>query len=75
MKHLLIIAMLLSGCTSHYAYHQVDDEDYGFGRTVTTHVTDTQAPAVGQDAIDFAVVSAAVVGLIAALAALGGGSE
>lgn len=75
MKRLLIIATLLSGCSSHYAYHQVDDEDYAFGRTVTTHVTDTQAPIVGQDAIDFAVVSAAVVGLLTVLTALGGGSE
>jgi hypothetical protein len=75
MKRLLIIAMLLSGCTSHYEYHQVDNEDYDYGRKVTTHVTDKETPIIGQGAIDFTIVTAAIVGMITVLAALGGGAE
>jgi hypothetical protein len=75
MKRLLIIATLLSGCSNHYEYHQVDDEDYDYGRTVTTHVTDTQTPVVGQDAIDFTVVIAVIMGMLMVLSALGGGAE
>ena len=64
MKTLLIVVLLLSGCTSRYSYNQVDNE-YDM-RLVTTTVSDTTEPS---PLLNFTGVLLAVV---AALGAMGG---
>ncbi len=75
MKSLLIVAMLLSGCSSQYEYRQVDSEDYDYGRKVTTHVTESETPIISTETVDFAVMSAVILGVVVVLAAMGGAPE
>jgi hypothetical protein len=61
MKKLLILAMLLSGCTSTYEYTQTDYDDLT-GREVKTHVTETEK--VDKTAIVVGIASAGIAALI-----------
>ncbi len=62
MKKMLIVAVLLGGCTSSYEYRQVDDSDYD-RRIVTTSVTETTT--VDDSWIDTAVKTTLVAGYVA----------
>ncbi len=67
MKKILIVAILLGGCTSKYEYHQVD-EDYD--RRVETHVTETTE--MDESWVDTAIKTTLVAGylVVVTLAAL-----
>ncbi len=69
MKHLVIITLLLGGCTSEYAYHQTDDE-YGY-RKVVTNVTDTTKPAFSEPVMDYAAITAVILAVVVVLGAMG----
>ena len=67
MKTLLIVVLLLSGCTSRYSYNQVDNE-YDM-RLVTTTVSDTTEPS---PLLNFTGVMVVLLAVVAALGAMGG---
>ena len=73
MRRALIIALLLTGCTRSYEYHQVD-EDLWQDRVIETKVTDVEEPILDKDTLNL-IAAVGTVLVVVLLLAGGGGSE